>query len=162
MLDRLNFPQPWLSLTLFVIWQLLSEGISGGSLVLGVILAWGIPQMTLGFWPSRPAFAKPWRLPAYALRVIKDIVIASAEVATLILSFRKPRPAFVVYPLELQDPLAITILASTISLTPGTVTADISDDQKSLLIHVLDTENGQEITDAIRTRYELPLLEMFQ
>lgn len=162
MLDRLNFPQPWLSLTLFVIWQLLSEGVSGGSLVLGVILAWGIPQMTQGFWPNRPAFAKPWRLPAYALRVVKDIVVASVEVAVLILSFRKPRPTFVVYSLELKDPLAITILASTISLTPGTVTADISDDNTSLLIHVLDTENGQKVADAIRTRYEKPLLEMFQ
>lgn len=162
MLDRLNFPQPWLSLVLFIIWQLLSEGVSGGSLALGFILAWGIPQMTLGFWPNRPAFAKPWRMPVYTLRVIIDIVVASVEVAILIFSFRKPRPVFVVYTLELQDPLAITILASTVSLTPGTVTTDISDDNKSLLIHALDAENGQEVADAIRTRYEKPLLEMFR
>jgi multicomponent K+:H+ antiporter subunit E len=162
MLDRLSFPQPWLSLVLFIIWQFLSEGISGGSLALGFLLAWIIPQMTQSFWPNRPAFIKPWRMPVYVLRVIKDIVVASIEVSILILSPRKPKPAFIVYPLKLQHPLAITILASTISLTPGTVTVDISDDNRALLIHALDAKSSKELIDAIWTRYEKPLLEMFQ
>lgn len=162
MLDRLSFPQPWLSLILFITWQLLSEGISGGSLVMGIVLAWAIPQITHGFWPERPAFISPWRMPAYLLRVLMDIVVASFHVARLILSPRKPRPVFVCYPLELEHPLAISILASTISLTPGTVSADISDDQKLLLVHALDAESDQEVIDAIRARYEKPLLEMFQ
>lgn len=162
MLDRLSFPQPWLSLILFVTWQFLSDGISGGSVVLGLILAWGIPQMTQGFWPDPPAFINAWRMPAYLMRVVRDIVVASFEVARLILSPRPVRPAFVCYPLELEHPLAITILASTISLTPGTVSADVSDDNKLLLIHALDAENDQEVIDTIRHRYEKPLLEMFR
>ncbi|MBD3640709.1 MAG: Na+/H+ antiporter subunit E [Marinobacter sp.] len=162
MLDRLSFPQPWLSLILFVTWQFLSDGISGGSLVLGLILAWAIPQMTQGFWPERPSFMRFWLMPKYLARVLKDIVIASFQVAALIISPRKPRPAFVCYPLELEHPLAISILASTISLTPGTVSADVSDDQRLLLIHALDTENEQEVIDTIRKRYEQPLLEMFK
>jgi len=162
MLDRLRFPQPWLSLILFVTWQLLSDHISAGTLVLGFVLAWAIPQMTEGFWPERPAFIKSWLMPGYLLRVLSDIVMASFQVARLILSGRQPRPAFVSYPLELEHPLAISILASTISLTPGTVSADISDDNKTLLIHALDAETDQAVIDAIRTRYEKPLLEMFQ
>jgi len=136
MLDRLGFPQPWLSLTLFVTWQFLSDGISGGSVVLGIILAWGIPQ---------------W-----------DIIVASVEVAKLILSPRQPRPMFICYPLELEHPLAISVLVSTISLTPGTVGADVSDDNKLILIHSLDADDEQAVIDTIRTRYEKPLLEMFQ
>lgn len=62
MFDRLSFPQPWLSLILFVIWQFLSDGVSGASVVLGLILAWGIPQMTQAFWPERPTFFKSWRM----------------------------------------------------------------------------------------------------
>lgn len=162
MLDRLSFPQPWLSLTLFITWQFLSDGISGGSLVLGLILAWGIPQMTRGFWPDRPTFTRPWRVPAYLVRVVWDIVVASFEVARLILSTRQPQPAFVSYPLTLEDPLAISILASTISLTPGTVSVDISDDNTILLVHALDAESDDQVIDAIRTRYEKPLLEMFE
>lgn len=162
MLDRLSFPQPWLSLTLFITWQFLSDGVSGGSVVLGLILAWAIPQMTQGFWPDPPAFIKAWKVPAYLLRVVWDILVASVEVARLILSPRPARPAFVCYPLQLEHPLAITILASTISLTPGTVSADVSDDRKLLLIHALDAEDDQEVIDTIRARYEKPLLEMFQ
>jgi Multisubunit Na+/H+ antiporter, MnhE subunit len=162
MLDRLSFPQPWLSLILFLTWQFLSDGISGGSLVLGLVLAWGIPQLTQGFWPERPAFMKSWRMPAYLLVVLWDIVIASFSVAKLILSPRKPEPVFVCYPLQLEHPLAISILASTISLTPGTVSADISDDEKMLLIHALDARSDDEMIDAIHKRYEKPLMEMFK
>lgn len=162
MLDRLNFPQPWLSLILFTVWQLLSDGVSGGSVVMGLVLAWLIPQLTQGFWPERPAFIRSWRLPLYLVRVLLDIVVASFSVARLILSPRKPQPMFVCYPLDLEHPLAISILASTISLTPGTVSADVSDDNKVLLIHALDAQSEQEVIDAIKVRYEKPLLEMFQ
>lgn len=162
MFDRLSFPQPWLSWVLFLTWQILSDGVTGGSVVLGLILAWLIPQLTHGFWPERPGFKKPWRMPAYILRVLKDIVIASFSVAWLILNPRSPRPAFISYPLKLEHPLAISILASTISLTPGTVSADVSDDNKTLLIHALDATNDQEVIDAIHNSYEKPLMEMFQ
>ncbi|MBQ0832308.1 Na+/H+ antiporter subunit E [Marinobacter sp.] len=162
MFDRLSFPQPWLSLILFVTWQILSDGVSGGSVVLGLILAWLIPQLTHGFWPEPPVIVKFRRMPVYILRVLKDIVVASCSVAWLILSTRAPRPAFISYPLKLEHPLAISILASTISLTPGTVSADISDDNKTLLIHALDATSDQEVIDAIHNSYEKPLMEMFQ
>jgi multicomponent K+:H+ antiporter subunit E len=162
MLDRLNFPQPWLSLILFLTWQVLSDGVSGASVVMGLILAWLIPQLTRGFWPERPAFRRPWNMTGYLLLVTWDIVMASISVARLILSPSRPRPVFVCYPLALENPLAISILASTISLTPGTVSADVSDDNKLLLIHSLDAEDEQEVIDAIRNRYESRLLEMFQ
>lgn len=162
MFDRLSFPQPWLSIILFVTWQILSDGISGGSVALGLLLAWLIPLMTHGFWPERPAFFGAWRMPVYILRVLKDIIVASFQVAWLILSPRKPRPAFINYPLTLDHPLAISILASTISLTPGTVSADVSDDNKSLLIHALDAGSDQEVIDAIYNSYEKTLMEMFK
>ena len=162
MLDKLTFPQPYLSLLLFVVWQFLSDGVSGASVVMGLILAWIIPQITHGFWPERPAFIKAWRLPGYLAVVLWDIVVASVSVAKLILSGRTPKPAFVSYPLTLDHPLAITILASTISLTPGTVSADVSDDRKLLLVHALDAETDEEVIQAIHERYERRLLEMFK
>lgn len=162
MFDRLSLPQPWLSLILLLTWQILSDGVSAGSLVLGLVLAWLIPLLTHGFWPERPAFVKTWRMPAYILRVLKDIFVASCSVAWLILSPRQPRPAFICYPLTLENPLAISILASTISLTPGTVSADVSDDNKTLLIHALDATSDQDVIDAIYNSYEKPLMEMFQ
>ena len=162
MLDRLTFPQPYLSLLLFTVWQFLSDGISGASVVMGLILAWLIPLITRRFWPEPPAFSRPWKLPGYMAIVLLDIVVASFGVAKLILSGRSPRSIFVSYPLELEDPLAIAILASTVSLTPGTVSSDVSDDYRLLLIHALDADNADEVIDSIRNRYERRLKEMFK
>ncbi len=159
---RFGFPQPWLSLALFVVWQLLSDGVSAATVVMGLILAFVIPLITHPFWPDRPAMRKPWRLIPYLMVVVFDIVVASFEVAGLILSPRQPRSAFVPYPLKLDHPMAITILANTISLTPGTVSADVSDDSTLLLVHALDVEDDAELIRTIHKRYEKPLLEVFQ
>lgn len=160
--QRFGFPRPYLSLALFIVWQLLVGELSGASMVMGLILAWILPLLTKNLWPDNPSFSKPWRMPKYLLTVGWDIILASFSVAGLILKLnRTPRPAFVSYPLTLKHPMAISILASTISLTPGTVSADISDDESTLLIHALDVDDDQALIDAIRERYEKPLMEMF-
>ena len=160
--ERLGFPQPWLSVALFLVWQLLADGVSGASVVMGVILAVITPQITHRFWPDSPPMRKPWVMVRYLIVVLYDIIVASVTVAILILNPRRPRPAFVSYPLTLEHPMAITILASTISLTPGTVSADVSDDGELLLIHALDVDNNEELIRSIHERYEKPLMEMFQ
>ena len=161
--QRFGFPRPLLSLTLLVTWQFLVGEVSGGSLVLGLILAWLLPLFTRRLWPEQPHIRKPWLVPLYVARVTFDIVVASIEVAALVLNFsRSPRPAFISYPLTLRDPMAISTLAGTISLTPGTVSADVSDDNTLLLIHALDVEDDQALIEAIRNRYEKTLEEIFE
>lgn len=159
---RLGFPQPWLTAALFVVWQFLADGVSGASVVMGLILGIGIPLITHRFWPDSPRMQKPWLLVHYLFIVLVDIIKASVTVTILILSPRRPRSAFVSYPLTIRDPLGITMLASTISLTPGTVSADVSDDGALLLIHALDVDDDAELIRAIHQRYEKPLLEMFR
>lgn len=160
--ERLGFPQPWLTVALFIVWQFLADGVTGASVVMGLILAIIIPQITHRFWPDSPRVRKPWVMIRYLAVVIYDIIVASVSVAILILNPRRPRPAFVSYPLTLDHPLGITILASTISLTPGTVSTDVSDDGTLLLIHALDVDDNEELIRSIHQRYEKPLLEMFQ
>lgn len=159
---RIGFPQPFMSLLLFGIWQLLSDGISSASITVGIILAWLLPQLTRGFRSERPVRVKFWLMPVYLLRVMVDIMVASVSVARLILSSRTPRSAFINYHITLEHPLAITILASTISLTPGTVSADISDNNRVLLLHILDTTDPEQVVADIYQHYEGPLLEMFR
>ena len=53
------------------------------------------------------------------------------------------------------------MLAGTITLTPGTVSADLSDQGHSLLVHVLHTDDPDAVRDDILTRYEARLLEIF-
>lgn len=77
-------------------------------------------------------------------------------------SDRKLRPLFIRLPLDLCNDFAIVVLTNTISLTPGTVSADLSPDRRSLLIHALDVEDVEQTVARIKSRYERPLQEIFE
>jgi multicomponent K+:H+ antiporter subunit E len=155
-------PHPLLSLTLLLVWLLLVNDMSLGHWLLGALLGWLIPLLTQVFWINPPRVHKPLKLCLFFLRVLGDIVIANLQVAKLILGpSARLRPAFVEIPMLLEDELALTMLASIISLTPGTVSADLSDDRKTLLVHGLDVDDEATLVAQIKLRYEAPLLEVF-
>jgi multicomponent K+:H+ antiporter subunit E len=64
-------------------------------------------------------------------------------------------------PCRLDDPGAVALLAGIITLTPGTLTVDISPDRRTLVIHCLHAPDPQAVIDSIRERYERPLAEIF-
>ena len=155
-------PHPLMSLTLLLVWLLLSNDFGLDQVVFGALLGVLIPHFTSDLWPERPHLRRPGLLGRYLLRLLVDIVIANLNVARLVLGpTRRLRPAFVEYRLELKDEFAITMLASSISLTPGTVSADLSRDRRVLLIHSLDTPDAEALCHHIRARYEKPLMEIF-
>ncbi|MEL6959799.1 MAG: Na+/H+ antiporter subunit E [Pseudomonadota bacterium] len=158
------FPHPFLTVLLATVWLLLQNDFSWGMLVFGIILGVIIPNLTAAWWPDRPAGMKIGKMIGYILLVLWDILVANIQVAWIILTRRnsKLRTTWVVIPLELRDPEAITILAGTITLTPGTVSADMSQTGHSLLVHALDARNADAVRDEIKSRYESRLLEIFQ
>ncbi|WP_447553263.1 Na+/H+ antiporter subunit E [Vreelandella sp. EE22] len=156
-------PTPVLSLLLLFVWLLLARSYAPGQLLLGGVLAVIIPLVTFRFWDTRLRIKKPWLLVRFILRVLKDIVVANFEVAYLVANpWRRLKPHFIEYPLLLEERFTITLLASTISLTPGTVSANLRLDGKSLLIHALDVEDEQALIEQIRERYERPLKEIYE
>ncbi len=160
---RSLLPTPLLSLLLLVVWLLLVNSVAIGHLLLGGFLAILIPWLTYPFWDMQPGVKKPWKLLRFFFRVIGDIVVANLQVAWIIINpWRRTRPHFVEYPLMLEERFTITLLASTITLTPGTVTANLRMDGKTLLIHALDVRDEQTLIRTIRERYEQPLKEIFE
>lgn len=162
MLKRL-MPHPLLTLFIVVVWILLS-GFSWGSVVLGAILGVAIPILTSPYWPSRPHIGSPLAIVEYAAIVLWDIVVANFQVAYLIL-FRRGdslRSRFVTVPLDLRTPEAITALAGTITMTPGTVSADLSGDGRALLVHCLETKDADATVATIKSRYETRLKRIFE
>lgn len=156
-------PHPFLTLLLATVWVLLQNDFSWGMAVFGLILGIIIPIGTAQWWPDRPLGIRPLRLLSYCLMVVWDILVANVQVAWIVLTKSNSRmqPAWVVVPLDLRQPEAITILAGTITLTPGTVSADLSDEGHSLLVHALDAPDPQAVCDEIKDRYERRLKEIF-
>lgn len=155
-------PFPVLSLLLWLSWLLLN-GFQAGQALLGLVLAVWLPLLTARFWPDAPRVRRPGRLLCHVAVLLWDILVANLVVARCILvAPRRLRPAFVTVPLELRDDFAIVLLACSVSLTPGTVSADISEDRRTLLVHALDVDDPQALVALIRRRYERPLKEIFQ
>lgn len=158
------FPHPHLTILLTLVWILLANSPSLNSLVFGLLLGIIIPFITQPYWPDRPKL-RNWPMVAeYMLVVLWDIVMANIAVARIILFKRDAdrQPSFVCVPLELRTPEAITVLAGTITMTPGTVSCDLSAQGHNLLVHCLDAPNPEEVRDQIKSRYERRLKEIFE
>lgn len=160
---RWLFPHPLLTVLLTVVWTLLQNQVSAGMVVFGLILGIIIPRLTAAWWPDRPNGIRVGRMFSYGLLVLWDIMVANMQVAWIVLTRpnSRLRPAWVVIPLDLVQPEAISILAGTITLTPGTVSADLSDSGHCLLVHALDAEDPDAVRDEIKQRYERRLKEIF-
>jgi multicomponent K+:H+ antiporter subunit E len=163
MIARL-LPHPLLTLLLVAIWQMLVNYVSLGTLVFGLILGILIPLLTAPYWPDRPRLKNPAMIVEFILVVLWDIVVANVSVAKIILFKRNEdmRPTWVTVPLDLRSPEAITVLAGTITMTPGTVSADVAADGRSLLVHCLDAADPDAVRDDIKQRYERRLREIFE
>lgn len=156
-------PHPFLTLLLAVVWILLQNQVSAGMAVFGIILGIVIPRSTSIWWPDTPKGFRLGKMATYSIMVMWDILVANVQVAWIVLSVpnAKLKPAWIVVPLDLRQPEAITVLAGTITLTPGTVSADLSDEGHSLLVHVLHTDDPDAVRDDIKDRYERRLKEIF-
>lgn len=157
-------PHPVLTLVITAVWLLLVNAFSLGALVLGLIIGVLVPLFTGPYWPGRPHIRHPIKIAAYMLIVLWDIVVSNVQVAYLVL-FRKGdslRSRFVTIPLEIETPEAITMLAGTITMTPGTVSADLSACGRALLVHCLETDDPEGTVAQIKHRYERRLKEIFE
>ncbi len=157
-------PHPLLTILLTIVWILLQDQFSAGMAVFGLILGILIPRSTAVWWPDTPSTFKMGKMIRYCFIVIWDILVANVQVAWIVLTVPndKLRPAWIIVPLDLFRPEAITILAGTITLTPGTVSADLSDEGHSLLVHALHTDDPDAVRDEIKDRYERRLKEIFR
>lgn len=157
------FPMPLHSTILLIVWLMLNTTVSLGHIILGSVLAIVIPLLCAPLRVPQPKMKKPFKAFKYMLVVLKDIVVANFEVAFLVVGpMHKIKPGFVAIPLDLTDTLPITVLASTVTMTPGTVSAEVSKDNKWLYVHVLDMpDNEQEVIDLIKQRYESRVKEIF-
>jgi multicomponent K+:H+ antiporter subunit E len=163
-LRRRLLPHPFLAATLAAVWVMLVNDISVASVVFGLILGAAISKLTSSYWPERGRVRNPLAIAEYAVVVFWDIVVSNVIVAYLVL-FRRGdslRSRFITIPLDLKSPEAIAVLAGTITMTPGTVSADLSADHRSLLVHCLEADTPEETIATIKSRYESRLKRIFE
>lgn len=147
---------------LFVVWIMLTNNFTTANLLLALLLAWAIPLLVGGLQSETSRVRRPIKALQYVAVLLWDIVVSNLTVARQVLgNVHKLQPGFLAIPLELDEDLPITLLASTISLTPGTVSTEIAEDKRVLYVHALHVTDEQAMIAQIKGRYEKPLKEIF-
>lgn len=157
------FSTPLLSAVLFGVWMMLNESASTGNLLLGAGLALAVPLFTERFRPDKPRIKAWGTVTRLGLVVLRDIVMSNIEVARRVLGPESQiRPTFVWVPLSIRDPHGIVALAGIITMTPGTLSADLTEDRRHLLVHAFNCGDPDALVADIKARYEAPLREIFE
>lgn len=157
-------PRPLVSLAIVAAWLLLNQTLAPGHLVLAVLLAVALPLATRAFAQPAPVrLGRPFLVVRLALRVLADIVRSNIDVARRVLGDEDAiRPGYVRVPLALEDPHAIAALAGIVTMTPGTLSAEVTADRRELVVHCFHLDDPADVVASIRERYEAPLLEIFR
>lgn len=155
------FPHPFVSILVGISWLMLANSIDPASLVMALILAIAIPYVVKPFIACTPNIN--W-LEGIKLTwiVLWDIIVCNIHVAKLVLGpTDKLHPKWFRVPLETQHEEVNTLLAMIITTTPGTVSAGIDQERGDILVHALSTDDTAAEIEAIKTRYEKPLMQIF-
>lgn len=158
-------PYPLVSLALCILWLLLNQAFDPASILLGAVLGIVVPLLVRNLQPlGYPRL----RAPLVFIRLIGmagvEIVRSCYNVSRIILApdYDKVNSQFIRVPLHLTDPYGLAMLSCLLNMTPGTVWVEILDEGYELSLHVFDLHDEKWWIHMIKTRYEQPLIEIFE
>jgi multicomponent K+:H+ antiporter subunit E len=159
-------PSPFMSALLLVLWLLLNQSLAPADWLLGAVLAIIAPRLArplmepVGF----PRLARSTALLRLMPMALIEIVRSAINVSALILFPGRGgvNAQFIRIPLDLRNPYGLALLSCLINMTPGTVWVEILEEGHELVLHVFDLQDAQWWIDTIKTRYEKPIMEIFQ
>jgi multicomponent Na+:H+ antiporter subunit E len=125
--------------------------------------AWNTVLWLFTFFHNPRAFYKMPKIGALVLFYLKELAVASLRVAYEVLTPQSHmQPAVVAVPLEAKTDLEITLLANFITLTPGTLSIDVSADRKTLYVHGVYVAQGDtdKIKQQIKEGFEQKILKI--
>lgn len=158
-------PLPLMSLVLLAIWLLLNQTLAPAHLLLGGLLAIVVPLWARRLLPMAPVrIYKPLVLGRLLSMALVEIIRSCLNVSRIIL-FTRPEginSQFIRIPLDLKNPYGLALLSCLINSTPGTVWAELLPGSNDLALHVFDLHDEAWWVETIKTRYEQPLIEIFE
>lgn len=108
-------------------------------------------------------FGRGYRVIGLILLFLKELVKSALKVAVTVLTPRLDlKPGIIAFPLALERDIEITLLANLITLTPGTLSIDVSDDRKTLYVHCIDVPDVDAAIIDIRDGFERRIREVFR
>lgn len=126
---------------------------------LGIVALWLIREQvgSVGY------FNRARRVIALALLFIYELVLSAWRVALLVMAPKMDlKPGIFAYPLKVDRDFEITLLANLITLTPGTLSVDVSEDRRFLYVHAIDCSDPDATRRDIAEGFERKIMEAFR
>ena len=152
------------SIFLTLIWCLFTDSFTGNTIIIGFTVSLFIVYFLRRthieeHFLHRLAFSIQ-----FILIFLKELIIANLTVLKIVYHPKMKeniQPGILEYSLVVNTDFSITLLANAITLTPGTLSVEVSPDKKCLYIHCLHIENLEETKKYIKKNLEIPILKIW-
>ncbi|WEX07752.1 Na+/H+ antiporter subunit E [Chelativorans sp. AA-79] len=152
-----------INILLALVWTAVTGSFAPANIVFGFLLGAGALYLIREQVGSLGYFRRGVKLTALALLFLYELVLSASRVAKLVLSPRMElKPGIFSYPLTVDRDFEITLLANLITLTPGTLSVDVSEDRKTLYVHALDCSDVALLRRDIAQGFERRIMEAFR
>jgi multicomponent Na+:H+ antiporter subunit E len=151
------------NLLLALVWAALTADFSVANLLVGFGLGFVILVASQRVFGETRYATRALRVAAFLLFYVRELVLANVRVAVDVVTPRhRARPGVVAVPLDARTDAEITVLANLITMTPGSLTLDVSDDRKVLYVHVMFVDDPDEFRQSLKRDFERRVLEMLR
>jgi multicomponent Na+:H+ antiporter subunit E len=108
-------------------------------------------------------FVRIWKLGALGVYFVVELVVSSIKVAWDVITPRhRAKPGILAVPLDVRSDAAVTVLANLVSLTPGSLSLDVSEDRSTMFVHVMFIENLESVRAEIKEKIERRVKEALE
>ncbi len=150
-----------INILMAVIWMLLQNSYSIVDFVFGYIIGILILFALRRFLVFDFYFRRVWAFIKLTIIFFKELVLANIDMIKIILKPKMDiKPGIVAIPTQLETDLEITLLAALITLTPGTLSMDFSDDSSLIFVHAIDIDSKEDTIRNILDSFEKAILEV--
>ena len=152
-------PLAALALAIAALWIFLHGSAAPGHFFVGLVMAALIIAFLKKPYYQERTFLRLGSYFRYVRSFLWELLIANLQVLKIVLAPRMSiRPDIIPYRTICKTPLGVTMLANSITLTPGTLSVDVSEDHETIFVHTLDIDHPDEVIAVIREGLERPIV----
>ena len=152
-----------LNIILALTWALLTGHFTLSNFIAGFILGYLVLWVVLSGEAKSNYFKKISLVIRFTFFYIWNLILASLKIAYDVITPRhRMKSGIIAIPLDAKSDLEITVLANLITITPGTLSLDVSTDRRVLYIHAMYIDDKEELIQEIKTELEKRVLEMLR
>lgn len=148
---------------LSLLWAFVTGNVTLSNLVVGFVLGYIVLMFSERVPGFRTTFRRLWKAATLLVYFLWELLVANLKVAAIVVSPRiRIHPGVIAVPLDVRTDAEITLLANLITLTPGTMSLEVSDDRHVLYVHAIDVPDRDALVQSIKQGFERRVIEVLR